>query len=85
MEAVCSSETLVPTYKSTRDNKPEAHHYSPESGGSMYLRNAGTHLQVHTDHKPEAHYYSLEDGGSIHPKRWYPPTNQKSTTKALKI
>jgi hypothetical protein len=35
-EAVCSSETLVITFKTNNKN---------EDGGSMFLRNIGNHLQ----------------------------------------
>jgi hypothetical protein len=41
METVCFSETLVPTYKSTR-------RYNPEHGDSVFLRNVGIYLQVYT-------------------------------------
>jgi hypothetical protein len=30
-------------------------HYTPEDGGSMFLRNVCIHLQVHTASKPRGH------------------------------
>jgi predicted metal-binding protein len=46
MEAACSSETLVSTYKAKQCYFLEKH--SPEDGGSTFLRNAGIYLQVQT-------------------------------------
>jgi hypothetical protein len=59
MEAVCSSEMVVPTYNSAQRYCPEDYHrhkniklFSSEDGSSMFLRNTGIFLQVHTALQP---------------------------------
>jgi hypothetical protein len=85
MEAVCSSETLVSTYNSTRRYNPEDQHrnFSPKDGGSMFLRNIDIYLQVHTAFKPKRSTSKLQSWRwrqYASPKHWYLPTTPHGVT-----